>query len=120
MPGCRAEHQLVDMWESIHDGMEGGGRAAVQLRVDYEKAFNCMDHLVCLKQLEKLGANPGTISLVRAFLEERVMTITIGDHTAAPVKISRGSPQGSVLGCLLYCVKTQLITKNIRASAVQL
>ena len=77
-----------------------------------------MDHRVCLKQLKKLGATPGSVSLVRAFLEERVMTITIGDHTAAPVKISRGSPQGSVLGYLLYCVTTQLITKNIRASEV--
>ena len=45
---------------------------------------------------------------------DRSMTIRIGEHQADPVKIVRGSPQGSVLGCLLYCVTTQLLTHDLR------
>ena len=110
VPNCGVEFMLVDMWEGILEGLEGGSSAAILLGVDYEKAFNRMEHAVCLQQLNKLGASQGSISLVRAFLEDRVMTITIDGVRAPSVPILRGSPQGSVLGCLLYCVTTQNLT----------
>ena len=113
---CGAEHMLLDLWEDILTSMEGGKTAAVLLGVDYEKAFNRMEHAVCLEQLQRLGASPGSISLVKAFLEGRKMTIIIDGHKADPVAIKRGSPQGSVLGCLLYCITTQLLTRNLRGT----
>ena len=69
---------------------------------------------MCLEQLERLGASPQSIVMVKAFLENRTMTISLGGHSARPVHISRGSPQGSVLGCMLYCVTTQLLTWDLR------
>ena len=115
-PKCGAEHMLVDMWERIMEALEGGKNAAILLGVDYEKAFNRMEHSVCLDRLRRLGASEGSIVLVRAFLQDRRMTININGHRAPPVKIDRGSPQGSVLGCALYCVTTQLLTKDLRSS----
>ena len=112
--GCSVDHMLVDMWEDILGCMEGGKTAAMLLGVDYEKAFNRMEHAECVRQLRMLGASEGSISLVRPFLEDRAMTITINGFKARPVKITRGSPQGSVLGCLLYCVTTQSLTKGLR------
>ena len=112
-PKCGVEHMLIDLWEKVLSAMEGGSNAAVLLGIDYEKAFNRMEHAVCLDQLKKLGASPGSIALVRAFLEDRQMTITIEGHKATPVSIRRGSPQGSVLGCLLYCVTTQTLTSGL-------
>ena len=109
-PKCGVEHMLIDLWENILSPMERGDKAAVLLSIDYEKAFNRMEHSVCLRQLAKLGATPGSLSLVRAFLEDRKMTIRLGKNKATPVPIRRGSPQGSVLGCLLYCVTTQSLT----------
>ena len=44
------------------------------------------------------------------------MTIKIYEVAGTPVKIGRGSPQGSVLGCLLYCVTTQCLTKQLRGA----
>ena len=116
---CGVEHMLLDLWEDILVSMEGGKTAAVLLGVDNEKAFNRMEHAVCLEQLQKLGVSPGSLSLVRAFLEGRRMTIIIDGHKADPVHIKRGSPQGSVLGCLLYCITTQLLTRNLRGPAEQ-
>ena len=69
-----------------------------------------MEHAVCLERLQQLGASEGSVALVKAFLWDR----SIGDHHADPVKIVRGSPQGSVLGCLLYCVTTKLLTHDLR------
>ena len=114
LPKCGVEHMLIDLWEEVLDGMEGGKSAAVILGVDYEKAFNRMEHGVCLEQLRRLGASEGSLSLVQAFLEGRTMKITIDGYTAETVPIQRGSPQGSVLGCLLYCATTQGLTKDLR------
>ena len=100
VPKCGAEHMLVDIWERILVALEGGRNSAVLLGVDYEKAFNRMDHAVCLQQLQLLGASPGSLSLVQSFLEGRTMTIKVDGCSAEPVAIDKGSPQGSVLGHL--------------------
>ena len=113
-PKFGAKHMLIDIWERVLGALEGGKDAAVLLGVDYKKAFNRMEHAVCLERLEQLGASRGSVSLVAAFLENRKMTITIDGYMAEPVGIWRGSPQGSVLGCLLYCIATQLLTKGLR------
>ena len=52
-PKCGVEHMLVDLWEKVLCSLEGGANAAVLLGIDYEKAFNRMEHAVCLRQLEK-------------------------------------------------------------------
>ena len=117
VPGSGAEHLLIDLWEEVLGAMEGGNHAAVLLGVDYEKAFNRMEHAVCLKQLKLLGASPGSLSLVRAFLEGRKITITIDGQSAGSVPIRRGSTQGSVLGCMLYCTTTQQLTKDLRVAS---
>ena len=115
-PKCGAEHMLVDIWEKILVAMEGGWNVAVLLGVDYEKAFHRMDHAECLRSLQRLGASAGSIALVRAFLKEREMTVSIGCAKAEPVMIRRGSPQGSVLGCLSYCVTTQGLTEGLQGA----
>ena len=43
---------LVEPWDRILGALEGGKDAAVQLGIDYEKAFNRMDHAVCPLQTE--------------------------------------------------------------------
>ena len=116
MPKCGAEHMLIDIWEKVLGALDGGQSAAVLLGVDYKKALNRMDHATCLEQLKLLGASEGSVALVCAFLSERRMTITINGFKATPVPILMGSPQGSVLGCVLYCVTTQLLTRDLRAS----
>lgn len=84
---------LVDLWEEVLSVMEGGKCAGVLFGIGFEKkaSFNRMDHQVCLSELKELGASQGSIlSLVRAFLEDRAMTISIGGHSPDPVGISRG------------------------------
>ena len=76
IPKCGVEHLLLDLWEEILGGMEGGKSAAIILGVDYKKVFNRMEHSICLEQLWALGASDGSISLVRAFLENMRMQIT--------------------------------------------
>ena len=104
---------MVELWEKVLEAVEGGKNAAVLLGVDFEKAFNRMEHAECLKQLERLGASSGSLGLVHAFLKNRRMTMLLNGHCAEEIEIRRGSPQGSVLGCLLYCITTQRLTDDL-------
>ena len=107
LKACGAEHMLVDLWESALEALENGTDAVLMLGIDFQKAFNRMEYSVCMEQLEKLGASPGSLSMVRSFLSNRKMTMKLGTDQSALVEIIRGSPQGSVLGCMLYCATTQ-------------
>ena len=42
------------------------------------------------------------------------MTINIDGHQPDPMTILKGSPQGSVLGCLLYCITTQSLLDDVQ------
>ena len=81
--------------------------------VDFEKAFNRMDHGECVAQLQELGALPGSLGLIKAFLSNRVMTIKLDGKPCGERPITKGSPQGSVLGCSLYCATTQRLTNGL-------
>ena len=48
------------------------------------------------------------------------MTIKTDDYQAPPREVKRGSPQGSVLGCLLYCITTQRLTLNLGDATAEL
>ena len=111
--GLSADHLLADIWEDIVNALEGGERAAVILGLDFEKAFNRMQHGVCLDQFIKLGGSVASARLIKSFLTGRRMTIKIGKCFANYRDIVRGSPQGSVMGCFLYCIATQHLTRNL-------
>ena len=111
------DHLLVDAFECMLGAVDAGDQAIV-LGLDYEKAFNRLDHNVCLDQLTLLGASPPTVALVRSFLTSRSMRVRLGNHYSREKPLSGGSPQGSILGCQLYCMSSQQIgpdlVRNVR------
>ena len=111
--GSSVEHLLVLIWERILGSLEIPDVAVTLLGIDYEKAFNRMCHNECLAQLARLGASQESLSLVASFLSDRVMQARVGTVTSAPRKISAGSPQGSILGCFLYCITTQQLGQDL-------
>ena len=106
--GSSVEHFLVETWDEIMMSLEDH-RASVQLMsIDFEKAFNRMDHGSCLAALERLGADPGDIELVSAFLYNRTMQVKVGQSYSNRRSVPGGSPQGSILGNFLFCATTDV------------
>ena len=110
--GCSVDHLLIDIHHEILGALDKGNPAVV-LGIDYEKAFNRLDHGECLRQLRRLGASETSIGLVRAFLTGRRMRVKIGASYSSLRPLLGGSPQGSILGCLLYCLATQQINADL-------
>ena len=111
--GCSVDHLLTDMWDAILRPLEHNKHSVV-LGIDFEKAFNRLDHGECLSQLSKLGASSSTITMVRAFLARRSVQVKLPDGTLSELyDLCGGSPQGSILGCLLYCLTSQHLNVNL-------
>ena len=107
LKGCGAAHFLTEMWEEIFSTLDNPGKAVSLCSIDFSKAFNRMSHPECIKQLRALGASEACTSIVGSFLTGREMIVKIGDATAGGLHLKGGSPQGSILGCYLYCAATQ-------------
>ena len=76
--GSGVEHFLVESWNDILEPLEDH-RASVQLMsVAFEKAYNRMDHNICLESLSRLGAKKEDVELVCAFLNNRTMSVKVG------------------------------------------
>ena len=106
------DHLLVDLYDTVLRPMEDGDPSVI-LGIDYEKAFNRMNHRECLVQLRKLGASDPSLALVRSFLTGRTMRVKTPGGLSRPKLLRGGSPQGSILGCLLYCITTQQIGPDL-------
>ena len=87
------------------------------MSVDFEKAFNRMDHATCLKALLRLGAKREDVELVCTFLSDRTMKVKVGDAYSSPRLVPGGSPQGSILGTFLFCAATNEFNE-LRAAPV--
>ena len=110
--GCGVDHFLVETWDRILSHLEDN-RAAVNITsIDFEKAFNRMDHSFCLEELEKMGATRGTLGMVAAFLHHRTMSVRIHGTSSNPRLVPGGSPQGSILGNWLFCVATNSLSER--------
>ena len=107
--GSSVDHMLIDLWDKVLGALDDGSSAVAIAGIDFEKAFNRMEYSVCLDQLNRLGASQGSRRLIWSFLHGRTMAIKLGQYSSKPVALRRGSPQGSVLGCILFCIATQMI-----------
>ena len=79
------------------------------LAVDFKKAFNTMKHDKCLEALKRNGASDYITEMVRSFLANREMRVRIGSTLSDPRAICGDSPQGTLLGNLLFTLATNEI-----------
>ena len=111
--GLGVDHFLVETWDEILRAVDGGGKAVNLMSVDFQKAFNRMDHRVCLERLRHKGAGEHLVQLVAAFLFNRTMVVKIGDQRSGPKTVNGGAPQGSLLGPLLFCVVSEILAERV-------
>ena len=113
LKGCGTAHFIAEVWTKIMTELEDPRKAVNLCSIDFSKAFNRMNHEECLEQLSRLGASETSIRIVRSFLTNRKMVVKIGDSDTFMELLSGGSPQGSVLGCYLYCATTQQLGPDL-------
>ncbi len=77
---------------------KGGVVGAVFL--DLRKAFDTLNHRILLSKLLSFNFSPHTLRWIESYLSGRTQYVSIQNYNSAPLSISTGVPQGSILGPL--------------------
>ena len=72
----------------------------VNVYIDLSKAFDCLDHNILLSKLKFYGLNDNAIRLLKNYLSDRDQYVQLRNTKSQLHGISRGTPQGSVMGPL--------------------
>ena len=66
--------------------------------MDLSKAFDMISHDLLFAKLAAFGISPPDLALLHSYLRDRSQRVRIEDVTSDVIVISKGVPQGSVLG----------------------
>ena len=90
--------RLTEDWKHAIDRKE----LVTILSTDMSKAFDSLCHNLVIKKLKAYGFTNQSLDLIRSFLNDRYSRVKLGSIRSEWSKMSRGCPQGSSFGPLLW------------------
>ena len=111
--GSGTDNFLCEVWNNMLEILDSPGRAVAIMSLDFSKAFNRLSHKACIEKLAEKHASNQTLGMVFSFLKGRKMVIRDGLDMSSIRPVNGGSPQGTKLGNLLFCLTIDDINQEV-------
>ena len=113
--GYSTTHALIHMTEAIRSALDSGS-VTCGIFVDFQKAFDTVNHDILLKKLEHYGFRGVINNWFRSYLTDREQKVVINGFESESKILLHGVPQGSVLGPILFLIYINDLHKCIKYS----
>ena len=77
---------------------------AVSCFIDFQKAFDSIDHSILLHKLADYGFRGPILDILKSYLKDRFQYVQVRNTNSNKLPIKFGVPQGSILGPFLFLV----------------
>ena len=116
LKGSGTDNFLLEVWNNVLENLDCPGNVTALMSLDFSKAFNRMGHQACIRKLGEKNASNQSLGLIYAFLNDRKMVIRSGHNSSTSRNITGGSPQGTKLGNILFCLTIDDIVHEVLTS----
>ena len=106
LKGSSISHYLIQLLHFIHSTLDMKNRHAVLTAyIDLSKAFNRVDHTLVIQDLYDMHTPSWLLKIIVSYLSGRTMTLTFHGAQSSLKELPAGSPQGALLGGLIFMIK---------------
>ena len=106
LKGLSINHYLLKLLHFVHSEIDQNQpHAVISVLLDLSKAFNRVDHNLIIQDLFDMKCPSWLLKIIFSYLTNRSLIVSYRGATASPQPLPAGSPQGTVLGVIVFIVK---------------
>jgi hypothetical protein len=106
-------HYMIQLYDFLLKSIDKKPNPVVLSLIDCEKAYDLINHSILLQELIKIGINGNSTRWIHSFLSNRKNCTRENGIYSSFQPMSRGCPQGTLLGAICFIVTFNPLLKRL-------